>query len=64
VTAWFIEAQCFTVEEQSVYVGDINGVRAHLDQLSRDGWQIAAAYEIDVPAVTGAPRAVAAGDTH
>ena len=55
---WFIEASCFTVVEQSLYAGPEAGLRAHLDEMSRRGWLIAAAYEL--PARADAPRAARA----
>lgn len=59
---WFIEARCFTVTEESLFVGDLDGVLAHLNELSAAGWQIAAAYEIQTPGSRAAHPTAAAGD--
>lgn len=64
MNTWAIEATCFTVTERSLFVGDLPGVLAYLNDLSAKGWQIAAAYQLDVPASDGAPRAPLAGDTN
>lgn len=51
VTLFFIETQCFTVEDRSLFLGTIEELRAHLDQLSAQGWMVAAGFEV----LTGLP---------
>lgn len=51
MTLYFIETQCFTVGEQSLFLGTIEQLRAHLDRLSAQGWRIAAGFELE----TGLP---------
>lgn len=62
MSVWAIEASCFGVTEQQLFDGELPGVIEHLKQLVKRGYQIGAAYQLDVPAIDGAPRASVAGD--
>ena len=46
MTIYFIEMQCFTVEDRCLFLGTIDQLRAHLDHLSSLGWMVAAGYEV------------------
>ena len=55
MTLYFIEMQCYTVTDHSLFLGTIEQLRAHLDKLSAEGWIIAAGFEL----ATGLPAGAA-----
>lgn len=43
---WLIDARCMTVTDQSLFTGTEQEMRDVLNSLSRDGWEVVAAYEM------------------
>jgi hypothetical protein len=46
VTLYFIETRCFAVEDRCLFLGTLEQLRARLDQLSAQGWMVAAGFEV------------------
>jgi len=57
VALYFIETQCFTVEDRSLFLGTLDQVRARLDELSDQGWMVAAAFEVSADGAIRAGQA-------
>lgn len=46
MTLYFVEMKCFTREDHSLFLGTLEQLRARLDELSMDGWMVAAGFEV------------------
>jgi hypothetical protein len=46
VKLFFIETRCFTVDDRCLFLGTMDQLRARLDELSAQGWMVAAGFEI------------------